>query len=213
MLIDFKFLFDKYRVKSKGVLHIGANTGQEAIHYKNNGIERCIWIEAIPEVFNQLVEHVEKYENTICINACIGDEDGKEVEFKVSSNEGQSSSFLELGTHAIVHPDVRYVRVIKMFTNRVSTIFSEMGLDMRDYTFLNIDLQGAEMYALRGMGALLRHVDYAYLEVNNDYLYQGCPLIREIDDFMDIFEFTRVEVHWAGNTGWGDAFYVKKNLL
>ena len=38
--------------------------------------------------------------------------------------------------------------------------------------FLNIDIQGAELLALKGMGELLHHFDYAYIEVNHDYVYK-----------------------------------------
>lgn len=215
MLIDFKYLFEKYKVSARGVIHIGANTGQEADAYKDNGIVRVIWVEAILEVYKKLVEHVSdpKYGDTICINACISDVDGKEIVFHESNNESQSSSFLELGTHAEVHPDVKYVRDIKCYTRRITSLFRELSIDINDYTFLNIDLQGAEMYALRGMVQLLDSVNYAYLEVNKAELYKGCALIEEIDSFMGLFDFVRVETLWAGNTNWGDAFYVKKNLL
>jgi FkbM family methyltransferase len=213
MLIPFKDLFEKYNINAKGVLHIGASTGQECAHYYANGIERTIWIEAIPDVFNELVKHIEPYPDAIAINACISDEDGKEVDFNISSNRGESSSFLPLGTHAIVHPDVSYISQIKCHTKRIDSIFKEMDFDIKNYTFLNIDLQGAELFALRSMGELLDSVDYAYLEVNKDYLYVGCSLIGEIDEYMQKFGFVLVETEWAGNTGWGDCFMIKKHLL
>lgn len=213
MLIPIEHLIDRYKVNAKGVLHIGASVAQEIESYYKNGIERTIWIEAIPDVFNELVKHIEPYPNAIAINACISDEDGKEIDFNISSNRGESSSFLQLGTHAIVHPDVFYVSQIKCQTKRVDTIFQEMGFDIKNYTFLNIDLQGAELFALMGMGELLHNVDYAYLEVNKDYLYVGCALIGEIDEYMQKFGFVLVETAWAGNTGWGDCFMIKKHLL
>lgn len=213
MLIDFKFLFEKYKVNATGVLHIGAHTGQEAEAYSANGIENVIWIEANPELFKKLLEHVAGIAGTVCINACISDTDGEKKVFHISSNEGQSSSFLELGTHAVVHPDVTYVKDIECTTKRIMSIFYENGLNIDDFTFLNIDLQGAELFALKGMGGLLDRVQYAYLEVNKAELYKDCALVEEIDEYMAVFNFIRVETLWAGNTNWGDAFYVKKNLL
>lgn len=213
MLTDFKELLSKYKVKAKGILHVGANTGQEAKAYQENGIEQVIWIEAIPEVFKQLLDHVDGIPNTLCINACVGDVDGKKVTFHVSNNEAQSSSFLELGTHKDVHPTVVYERDFECTMIRLYTLFFQTGLNIEDFTFLNMDLQGAELFALKGMGPLLHKTDYAYLEVNKEPLYVGCALIGEIDEYMEIFDFVRVETFWAGNTGWGDAFYIKNNLL
>jgi hypothetical protein len=31
-----------------------------------------------------------------------------------------------------------------------------------------------------------------------------------MDDFLKTFGFVRVETSWAGQTGWGDAFYMRK---
>lgn len=211
MLISFDYLFKKYGVTAKGVLHCGSSTGQENDAYHNAGVERIIWVEAIPEVFSELVSQVfNDTGSTICINACISDEDDKEVVFHVSSNEGQSSSFLELGTHAIVHPNVSYVRDIKCTTKRIDTIFRESNLDIKDYPFINFDLQGSEMYALRGMGEMLNEVQYAYLEVNKAHLYVGCSLVEEIDEYLAKYNLFRVETEWAGNTNWGDAFFIKR---
>lgn len=213
MLIPFANLVRKYNIKSEGVLHIGASIGQEMESYYQNGIKRSVWIEAIPEICDQLYVHSRKFTDAICINACVSDVDGKEVDFNISSNNGESSSILPLGTHKVVHPEVHYVQTIKCTTSSVLSLFINAGLNPEDYTFLNIDLQGSELLALRGMGHMLWAIDYAYLEVNKAELYIDCPMIEEIDSYMASFNFVRVETEWAGNTGWGDAFYVKKHLL
>jgi hypothetical protein len=72
-----------------------------------------------------------------------------------------------------------------------------------------MDLQGAELMALQGLGKEIDKIDFAYLEVNKDYLYEGCALIQDIDAFMEVNGFKRVELEWCGNFGWGDAFYTR----
>lgn len=210
MLIPFQTLLRKYRIKPTGILHIGASTGQEANDYLSAGIGNVIWVEAIPEVYAQLKQRISTVPGMKAINECIGDEDGKEVKFNISSNRGESSSFLELGTHAVVHPDVTYVSSFKTQTKRIDTLMKEAGLSVTDYDFLNIDLQGAELMALKGMGPELHKVKYAYLEINKAELYIGCPLVEDLDAYLSGFGFTRVETAWAGNTNWGDGFWIKK---
>ena len=34
-------------------------------------------------------------------------------------------------------------------------------------------------------------------------------LMKEIDEYLKKYNFKRVETSLSGNTGWGDAFYVK----
>lgn len=212
MLIDFRTLFPKYGIKPKGVLHIGANIGEEAPVYRELGIKRVIWIEANPYIFEKLDKYLTANFSgeQVAINTCIGDED-KETVLHESNNGSQSSSILELGTHKTAHPEVHYVRDIPVRMRRVDgmeamkSCFEENDL----IDFLNIDIQGAELKALKGMGEYLKKISWAYLEVNKEPLYVGCGLVGEIDEYLSGFGFKRVETLWAGNTGWGDALYIK----
>lgn len=206
MLIPFEILFRKYNINPNGILHIGANTGQEAEAYDKLGVKNVIWVEAIPDVYLKLRSHISKYPGHIAIEACVSDKDGETVEFNIANNEGQSSSFLELGTHKQEHPTVKYINQIALQTIRVDTLLQQNNLTLSDGWLLNIDLQGAELLALKGMGNLIDFFDYAYLEVNQKELYKGCPLIQDIDLFMGIKGFDRKETKMTGN-GWGDALY------
>jgi hypothetical protein len=78
------------------------------------------------------------------------------------------------------------------------------------FNFLNLDIQGVELKALKGMESYLDSIDYIYTEVNSDYVYKDCALVTEIDDYLKQFNFVRVETQWCENFRWGDAFYVKK---
>lgn len=211
MLIPFKTLLSKYRFMPTGVFHIGASTGQEAKDYFDCSVDDVVFIEAIPAVFKQLVWHLGQYPRMIAINECIGDVDGKVMTFHISNNEAQSSSLLELDYHKIDHPDVYFSHDIKVTTKRVDTLLKEKGLSLSDYDFLNIDLQGAELMALKSMGEHLRKIKYAYIEVNKKHLYKDCPLLEDIDAYMNSFGFTRVELQWCGGFSWGDAFYIKNS--
>ena len=75
--------------------------------------------------------------------------------------------------------------------------------------FLNIDIQGAELLALKGMGELINYFDYLYLEVNRDYVYKNCALVDEIDEYLLKYNYVRVETSWT-NAQWGDALYMKR---
>lgn len=212
MLIDFRQLFPKWRIKPTGVLHIGANVGEEAPVYDELGIKNVIWIEGNPDLMQRLNANLSPYPGQAAFNYVIGDEDGKDVVFHVSNNASQSSSILELGTHKIAHPEVHYVKDHKLKMRRIDHIVGTGPKDFDLCDFLNIDLQGAELMALKGMGELLRQFKWAYLEVNKAHLYEGCPLVEDLDMYLLGFGFKRVETSWAGNTNWGDALYIKNGL-
>jgi FkbM family methyltransferase len=204
MLIPFKDIVRKYG-KPKGILHIGANVGEEAKAYNDEGIKNVCWVEANPELVPILRRNVESYKHAV-IEMCVGDEDDKEVTFHISNNAGQSSSVLELGTHKQVHPEVHYTHNLTLKTKRIDT---QRCFNPANYDFVNIDLQGAELMALRGMGDFLKNYKYAYIEVNKNHLYVDCPLIGDIDSYLNVLGFKRVETKWCGNFGWGDALYIK----
>jgi len=94
-------------------------------------------------------------------------------------------------------------------TKTMDVLFEENKENMSDYNFMNIDIQGAELLALKGSKCLLEHMDYLYLEVNEEHLYKNCPLISDIDLFVKQFGFERVETSMT-KWKWGDAFYIKK---
>ena len=154
--------------------------------------------------------HISQFAGARAVNACLSNVDDNEVTFNISSNEGQSSSFLEFGTHKTAHPDVSYIDQIQLKTKRLDTLIDEINLNVHEFNFLNMDLQGAELLALRGLGDYLKYFKYAYLEVNKEELYKGCPLVEDLDMYLIGFGFRRVETSWAGNFGWGDSFYIRK---
>lgn len=126
----------------------------------------------------------------------------------MTNNEGQSSSMLEFGTHETQHPEVKVIATIETETVRADTLCAQNNIDLKDYDFLNIDVQGAELQVLKGMGEDLRKVNYAYIEVNQDELYKGCALLNEVEDYLFQYGLHRRELHMT-NFGWGDAFYMR----
>lgn len=209
MLIPFDYLFEKYNISCTGLLHCGASYCQERDMYERLNIPEVFWVEAIPEVYEQGLINLRNYKKQFILNACVSDEDGKDVVFNISNNESQSSSFLELEHHLKIHPEVRYVDSIKLRTVRLDTLLT--GFELSRINFGNFDLQGSELLALKGLGELIKYFDYFYIEVNKKETYKGCALVEDIDNFLSDFE--RVETgEWVADT-WTDALYIRKTLL
>lgn len=210
MLIDFRQLFPRWNIKPKGILHLGAHEGQEAAVYEQLGIKDVFWIEANPEIYERLQVTMSKYERHRSMLCAVGDEN-KQVTFHLSSNGGQSSSVLELGTHKIQHPDVTYVEDITVPMVRLDQYFEVINF-FDDLDFLSCDLQGFELNAMRGMGKHLNQFKWIYTEVNKAEVYKGCPHVNDLDLFLNGFGFKRVETaHWIGD--WTDALYIKKQFI
>lgn len=200
-------LQDHFTKELKGAIHIGAHYGEEKKWYEQNKINPVVWIEANPNYLEKIKSIVG---NDMVIISGVGNENKKEL-FNISNN-GESSSFLELHTHKIKHPDVFYVEKIEVEIKRMSDLIKEYSLNMNDYNFLNLDIQGFELEALKGFDNHINNFDYIYSEVNSDYLYKDCALINEIDEYLIEFGFQRVETSMWSDCGWGDALYKKNNI-
>jgi FkbM family methyltransferase len=203
MLIDIGFLNKKYNLKIKGILHVGAHECEELDSYKKIGVneENIIWIEG-----NKAIAERMKLKVKNVYNILVSDIE-EEVEFIITNN-GQSSSILELDEHKKEHPQVYEIARTKQITQRLDNFFETNRLEY-NHNFLNFDIQGAELKALKSMEKYLCKVDYIYTEVNIKYLYKNCALMNEIDEYLSKFNFVRVETNMT-RMGWGDAFYVRK---
>ncbi len=192
----------------RGALHVGANVGEEADWYQSVGFQHVLWFEPNRELFPILSVNIKKYPHQHAV--AIGIHDTlKEGVLHISNNAGQSSSLLELGLHTKYHPDVKYIedRVVKL--DRLDHFLEDAGMTIKDFSFVNIDVQGTELNVLKSLGDLLGRLEYVYLEVNDNEVYKGCALLPEIDSYLESFNFIRIKTKMT-NAHWGDAFYIKE---
>lgn len=206
MLIPIIELIRNFNVKPRFILHVGAHQAEESEPYDNYFNVPVIWIEAQPELCSELRKRLNPLRNTI-VEACVLDIDDKIVTFNVSTNS-QSSSVLDFGTHSNDYPDVLVTKKLSMKTQKLETIL--MGREIPD--FINLDIQGVELKALKSLGSLIHQVDVIYTEVNKKEVYKGCDLINDIDLFLSGKGFRRICTRWVLGAGWGDALYLSKKV-
>jgi len=208
MLITIQQLVKQFNLQISGILHIGAHECEKSNDYNCVGVNNSniYWIEAIQEKVDLCKN---KYKDVLIYQAVIDEEDNKEITFNITNN-GQSSSILEFGSHETSHPHVHVVNKKQMITTRMDTLIERENIPIESLNFVNLDIQGVELRALKSMEKYLQHVHYIYTEVNTEEVYKGCNLIGEIDAYLGGFGFTRVTQHIYKEYGWGDAFYMKK---
>jgi FkbM family methyltransferase len=202
MLIPLHTLVEKYGVKFQGILHVGAHECEELNDYERYiSRDKILWIEALPD---KVEFSKNKYANLNIENAVVSDKI-EMVKFNVSNN-GQSSSMLEFGLHSQYHPQVYYTNSFECETKLLKDILPKYNIN---FNFLNFDIQGAELKALKGMEEFLPMVDYLYTEVNSNQVYKDCAVISELDEYLKKFGLFRVETNMTPFE-WGDAFYIRK---
>lgn len=204
MLIPVRELVTNYNISPKAVLHIGAHLAEESSEYNTYFNTPVIWIEAQSKLCKKLRHDLAKATNLI-IEACIFDEDDKLVSFNLSTNS-QSSSLLEFGTHLSQYPDIKVTETFKIKTKRLDTIFARKRIP----DFINLDIQGVELRALKSLGLMIDQVTFIYTEVNKSFVYKDCDQVQEIDRYLKLKGFRRLATRWVIESGWGDALYVRR---
>lgn len=208
--MSLKKLCNDYGFIPKGVLHIGAHQAEELSLYMSLGIKKVIWVEACPEIFKTLSKIISRIPEQKAYNCLISNIDEKEHKFYITNN-GQSSSLLELEKHKIFHPEVSVINTAVLKSKKCDTLIADNKINMLDYNFLNLDIQGTELLALQGLENNLKFIDYIYTEVNTGEVYKNCAKVYEIDEFLKKRGFERVEIAMT-DWEWGDAFYLRKDL-
>ena len=208
MLIPLHLLVQHFNLNIRGIFHIGAHECEELDAYLQLGIknENIYWVEAMEDKVNLM----KTQKNAKIYQALIDIEDDKEVKFNITNN-GQSSSILEFGSHEKHHPHIKMVGSKQLKTTRLDTFIKKNKIPIEKLNFMNIDIQGKELDALKSMEKYIQYVQYIYTEVNTEKVYKDCALLSEIDEFLKEKGFVRVVCKMWRNCGWGDAFYIRKN--
>lgn len=188
LLNKYSSLIGNYRLNKflgsvSGVIHIGANAGQERKLYHRYNLN-VIWIEADPEVYGRLQSNVAVYEKQKTYKSLLTDIDGRVYKFHISNNNGQSSSIFELKDHKFIWPDVEYEKYIEIESLTLASFCEKERIDPGKYQALVIDTQGSELLVLKGSLPVLHNFEFIKVEVADFEMYEGCCQLSDIDEFM-----------------------------
>lgn len=187
----------------KGAVHVGAHYAEESGWYTKNNITPVIWIECNKNYASIIKEKIQPSDTMII--ACIGNKN-EDITFNIANN-GESSSLLKLNRHKFLHPDIHYVDSETVHTMRMVDLYKQYEIDPNNHNFLNLDIQGYELEAIKSFENLISLFDYIYTEINTTHVYDNCALVTEIDEYLFPYGFTRQETKMYNE--WGDALYTK----
>lgn len=220
MMISFPMLVQKYGIKTKGVVHVGAHWAEEHEEYLAQGIEYFIYIEPCEKAFRVLHEKFHDDENVIRIQRACSDYTGKAIMYTGDNtiNHGQSNSLLRPDKHLQLHPEVAFDGEEEVTVDTLSNLISKLNPPkfggvawFRNFKLLVMDTQGTEGRVIRGANVILGYFDYVYTEINFDSVYENCTRAEELD--LLLHDFERVETGVKVGGMWSDALYIRKSLL
>jgi len=210
MLINITPLYKQLN----GVLHIGGHHGQECQEYLNAGIKNICVFEPVPSHYEIIKENFSNTDIRI-FEIALGSQRGT-FQMNISDFEGNdaekykgmSSSLLKPKKHLEQYKHITFNETIDVEVYTLDEFSVENNINPDDYDFMNIDVQGYELEVLRGATKFIPHMKAIYTEVNRADVYENCPMVEEIDEFLSGYGFRREYTNWAGDT-WGDALYVR----
>lgn len=189
----------------------GANVGQTARALRQLfPAAKIVSFEPVRRCYESL-ETVAREIGAVAVRAALSDRDGRTQINLTASSECNSLLGYEEGnpcdrfTWEVGTEEVDVVRLDSWVDQ------SELSNDTIDV--IKLDLQGAELMALRGARRVLECVRVVIAEVSHVPLYAGSPLLPDIDAFMASSGFTRAAIYPSDQPHhWGEAMYVKQAL-
>jgi len=183
---------------------VGAHRAEELESYRKSGFGPVIWVEAQESLIPLLTQRTLNSDDQV-FQGVAWSKTGEQFSLKVASNS-QSTSVFDFATHSKHYPHITTIKTLHATTTRLDDLLpSEAKFD-----FVNLDIQGAELEALMGLGRLMVSTKWVYSEVNSEELYSGIPLVGEIDDFLKSWNLIRLVTVW-NQAGWGDALYGRRH--
>ncbi len=205
---------------SLSVVDAGAHNGHTAIEYLEHfPNSRVIALEPEPQNFATAKEALARFgERAELLPFALAETDGT-VLLRVTSHSG-AHSLLEVGDMRYYDAPVETRAPIEVRAVTLESLVAEHRLDRLD--ILKMDIQGAELLALRGAkGLLQRHaIGLIALEVLFQPLYRDQPTFWDIADHLRSLGYALQGIyeqrHHAANHAilrWADAVFVAPELL
>lgn len=189
-----------------GILHIGAHFGEERYIY--DALQKpVLWIEAVPQYFEQLQENISEFKLQKAKQMLLADEE-RDFEFFLTNNEGASSSIYQLAAvNGFEDSGLKVDNSIILTSKRLDEQFSKEALSKFDHWV--IDVQGAELDVLKGAGDLLSVCNSIDVEVSRREIYVGAAIYSEIVDYLTSRGFVQI---WEARSGEHmDVLFIKRN--
>ena len=175
---------------STGVFHLGAHRGEAAPVYEWFG-KKVIWVEANPIIFQDLKDNLIKYKEQKAYQALLHNKDNEKIDFYLSSNDYASSSIFEFGELSVgpkslwSNKNLKYVSRKILITTTIDTLVSKNSIDIQNYNYWVMDLQGAELLSLNGAHRSLNFCKFLYIEVSNGQVYKNGAQWTDVKSFLE----------------------------
>ena len=173
------------------IFDIGSCHCLESVEFaKKYKDSRIFAFEANPESYQVCLNNSKDYPSIEVINQAVNDYDGsckfypmdkeRTVTTWEDGNQGASSLYRANGAYDHIEKYVQYE--IEVPCTRIDTFCEKNNIDHIDIVWM--DLQGAELKALKSMGDILDTVQIIHTELEMNPMYDGQCLFSDVNNFL-----------------------------
>ena len=212
MFAQFVDAMRRRGISPKTILDVGACDGSHSLQFAATFPAAQVHaFEAHPQFFATLKRNVAASPSITPHHAAVGDTDGRAGFWAIDTSSGA----IDPGASSLLRASGRFddhmkmpQRELEVPATRLDSWADRVGVESFDAVWM--DLQGAELLALAGMGELLDGVQMMVLEVLYDHIYVDQPLYDDVDRYLLDRGFACIG-HQPCLEGWyGDAIYVRR---
>lgn len=217
-MIENFIRYIKTRSENFVIFDIGSRDCLQSIEFYNTFPNAKIYaFECNPNTIEICKKNIENYSDRITlIEGAVCDYDGEIKFYPINQektittwedgNPGASSIFKSNGKYTVE----KYIQdEITTNCHRLDTIIDKYNIPKVDIIWM--DLQGAELLALKGMGNYLRNVKYIHTEVSYKEMYTGQVMFNELNDYILANGFNIKNK--LSFRGWQEDIIYENNLL
>lgn len=197
------------------ILDIGSLHCLESIEFSKKYKNAKIYaFEANKESYKVCLENTKNIDRITVINKCVNDYDGECSFFPINpdktittwfdGNRGASSMFKANG--AVDHIEKYIQDEVIMPCLRLETFCKENNITKIDAIWM--DLQGAELLALKGLGDLLNTVSVIQTELEINPMYENQCLYSDVNTYLTDRNFKKISGNSSVQFG-ADFIYIK----
>lgn len=166
------------------IVECGAHSGNDTVEMARrwpSGVVHAF--EPVVPLYDELMRRVSGFPNVRCYSSAVSAHSGSQQMFVSGGSSDGSSSLLAPADHLETHPDVTFGDPTCVTTTTFGDWAACAGVDRVDLFWL--DMQGAELLAMRASAELIRSARAVHTEVSTRNTYDGVPLYSEVKEWME----------------------------
>ncbi len=188
------------------IVEAGAHIGRDTLTMSKLWPQSTIHaFEPVPKLFGQLKKNVADNPNIHCYQLALSNKTGTASLYISDEQCTAISSLLKPAEIAQEKPTISFTpQTVQTIT--LDDWAKKHSIDHVD--FLWLDMQGAELQALKAASQLLKKVKALLIEITLTERYQGNPLYAEVKTWLEKQGFA-VEVEHFHHQQWGNVLFVR----